>query len=688
MKKLIVLCFLFSELAFAQCHFKNIGHRGGSSYYYPENTLASLRQAFIEGAWACEVDVRGTSDSVLVLMHDDMVDRTTNGHGMIADLPFDYVMTLDAGKWKGQEFEGSRVPALVEALQLAYEYDRKLYLNMKIYEPVMLANAIAQSGVSYSTVLIDPDDLVKVQEYHALMPQVSLVYFGPPPADFYDASFYLILVNNNVTAVELYAGDLLDTSLGWPYLYLDMLHSYGIELWAYTVNDNGYMHFLKDFGIDGLETDRPAEAENIFCYDQAGGFFPEKRVTGQWDFSQQGTAGTTGSQLVEAGDNTMKILFGTASDFGIPLVNGANIPVAEIPAYDPAHYLIFFSNIAPQGNPGGLYCDNDYTLVIDFLKPASVSPYISLFQTSNNNSDDGDLFIRGADHAIGILGNYFGYIADSTWYRLTVVFNLPQEVIKLYLDGAHIGDVPVPSGLDGRFCINNNWGVQPTCLFSDDDGETSVLYVSSIQVKDYAMDEAEAIALGAASASKIPADIDISGEACPEAPVLPEILTACAGDGILIPASAGDDVNYRWQINTGTGWSDCNGQHFSHSADDTLRVLVADTTLNNVALRCRISNNCVTHTTPVLLAVGCTGIQSPEPPAFDIAPNPGNGNFMIHYSGHEQAGQVSILNLAGSKISSFAGFPCRISVSLPDGVYIMEVNEKGRFARKLFVVQN
>jgi len=60
----------------AQCAFKPIGHRGGSSYNFPENTLISLEQGFIEDIYAAEVDVRFTADSALVLMHDYYIDRT------------------------------------------------------------------------------------------------------------------------------------------------------------------------------------------------------------------------------------------------------------------------------------------------------------------------------------------------------------------------------------------------------------------------------------------------------------------------------------------------------------------------------------------------------------------------------------------------------------------------------------
>jgi glycerophosphoryl diester phosphodiesterase len=79
----ILVLLSFGNFLSAQCAFKPIGHRGGSSYYYPENTLVSLEQGFLEDIFAAEVDIRYTSDSVLVLMHDSYIDRTTNGIGEV-----------------------------------------------------------------------------------------------------------------------------------------------------------------------------------------------------------------------------------------------------------------------------------------------------------------------------------------------------------------------------------------------------------------------------------------------------------------------------------------------------------------------------------------------------------------------------------------------------------------------------
>ncbi len=96
-----------------------IGHRGASAER-PENTLASIQYAIDVGATAVEIDVRTSQDGVLILMHDESVDSTTDGHGKVNALKSDQIRALDAGaKFKGDSrFKGVRVPTLAEALEL------------------------------------------------------------------------------------------------------------------------------------------------------------------------------------------------------------------------------------------------------------------------------------------------------------------------------------------------------------------------------------------------------------------------------------------------------------------------------------------------------------------------------------------------------------------------------------------
>jgi glycerophosphoryl diester phosphodiesterase len=89
-----------------------IGHRGAAGHA-PENTLASIEQAVSIGCDLTEVDVQRTADGSLVLLHDEHVDRTTNGKGPVADMNLEEVRKLDAGR-------GQRVPTLEEALKTAH----------------------------------------------------------------------------------------------------------------------------------------------------------------------------------------------------------------------------------------------------------------------------------------------------------------------------------------------------------------------------------------------------------------------------------------------------------------------------------------------------------------------------------------------------------------------------------------
>lgn len=107
-----------------------IGHRGARASA-PENTLAGLRQARQEGAAWVEFDVKLTADGVPILMHDDTLDRTTDGRGAVAAMMLDDLRRLDAGARFGGRWRGERVPTLREALTLLAELDMGFNLEIK-----------------------------------------------------------------------------------------------------------------------------------------------------------------------------------------------------------------------------------------------------------------------------------------------------------------------------------------------------------------------------------------------------------------------------------------------------------------------------------------------------------------------------------------------------------------------------
>jgi glycerophosphoryl diester phosphodiesterase len=93
-----------------------VGHRG-TMKFAPENTLAAFDKAIELGARAVEMDVRTTADGEFVIMHDPLVNRTTDGSGLVSSLTLSEIKQLDAGSWFSPDFAGERVPTLREALR-------------------------------------------------------------------------------------------------------------------------------------------------------------------------------------------------------------------------------------------------------------------------------------------------------------------------------------------------------------------------------------------------------------------------------------------------------------------------------------------------------------------------------------------------------------------------------------------
>ena len=97
---------------------KLIGHRG-FSYLFPEQTIETLHEIKRYGNVGIEVDLRTTSDGEIILMHDETVDRTTNGSGRVSTLTLAQIKTLECGSYFDDFYKGAKVPTLEEFLQNA-----------------------------------------------------------------------------------------------------------------------------------------------------------------------------------------------------------------------------------------------------------------------------------------------------------------------------------------------------------------------------------------------------------------------------------------------------------------------------------------------------------------------------------------------------------------------------------------
>lgn len=149
---------LFAPLPALKHRVAVIAHRGGRGLM-PENTLAAIRHAIDLGADYVELDIRATRDGQLVIMHDRSVDRTTNGHGDVKNLEFDYIRTLDAGTKFDAKYAGEKVPTFDECLALCRNRVH-IYVDHKEAPTEAVLAAIRKHGMEKQVIVYnDPEDL-------------------------------------------------------------------------------------------------------------------------------------------------------------------------------------------------------------------------------------------------------------------------------------------------------------------------------------------------------------------------------------------------------------------------------------------------------------------------------------------------------------------------------------------------
>ncbi len=231
-------------------------HRGARDVA-PENTLAAFQAALEADADGVELDVTCCATGEIVIMHDDTVDRTTDGASRVADLSFSALRALDAGAWFGPAFAGQRVPTLEEALTLCAG---RLRVNIEIKRHAR--RAPGGEGIEAR--------IAEMVRARGLQEQVIISSFDP-----------LILARMRRAAPELPLGLLYDDKSPPPVvrhaslalLKLDALHprynivdeafmrrarrrGWRVNVW--TVNEPDAMRAMIALGVDAIITDHPA----------------------------------------------------------------------------------------------------------------------------------------------------------------------------------------------------------------------------------------------------------------------------------------------------------------------------------------------------------------------------------------------------------------------------------------------
>lgn len=213
-----------------------IGHRGAKGYV-AENTLASFQKAIEMGVDGIELDVHLSSDNEVMVVHDETIDRTTSGSGLVKD-------------YSSEELEQLGIPTLTSVFELA---DKKCFVNveLKIYETAdkvagLIENLVSEKGWNYEQIIVSSFDWNALQQVHFLNDKIRIG----------------VLTHTDLDLALAFAKFIKAHSVH-PYYHLltaenvKQLQSRNFKVYPWTINEPEDIIFVKSLQVDGIITDFP-----------------------------------------------------------------------------------------------------------------------------------------------------------------------------------------------------------------------------------------------------------------------------------------------------------------------------------------------------------------------------------------------------------------------------------------------
>lgn len=232
-----------------------IAHRGASGIA-PENTLSAFQKAVELGAGFIETDLQLSRDARLVALHDDTLERTTDGRGAVSSKTLEELRKLDAGSWfrdsnqkSVSPFAGERIPIIEEVLAFGREHEIGLFLEVKPTGPSGAEHAIvgalhACGEVPRSVVLsFSPSVLKRVRDLEPLV-VTGFLYSDRLPSAV-------------GTAVDAGARQLLPRTDRVTQELVTEAHAHDLKVVSWTADTADEMKKLLSAGVDGIITNYP-----------------------------------------------------------------------------------------------------------------------------------------------------------------------------------------------------------------------------------------------------------------------------------------------------------------------------------------------------------------------------------------------------------------------------------------------
>ncbi|MGE8207103.1 glycerophosphodiester phosphodiesterase [Heyndrickxia sp. NPDC080065] len=240
-----------------------ISHRGASGYA-PEHTIPSYRLGEQMKGDYIEIDLQMTKDGSLIAMHDETVNRTTNGTGRVKDLTLKEIKQLDAGSWFNRqypqnakpEYEGLQVPTLEEIIQ-TFGKGSKYYIETKspevypgmeekLIETLKKYKLIGSNGRSSNVIIqsFSKESLQKVHHLSPTIPLVQLLSYSEPAT----------ITDEEIETIKTYAIGVGPSFSRIDKAYVQKIRSHHLHIHPYTVNTEEDMRKALEWGVTGVFT--------------------------------------------------------------------------------------------------------------------------------------------------------------------------------------------------------------------------------------------------------------------------------------------------------------------------------------------------------------------------------------------------------------------------------------------------
>ncbi len=235
-----------------------LAHRGASAYA-PENTLASFKLAVRQEADAIELDAKLTADGQVVVIHDQTVNRTTDGSGRVGEMTLAQLRKLDAGSYFAATFNDERIPTLEDVFEAV---GRKIFINIELTNYASLTDSLPEKVAD----LVRRHNLAKWVMFSSFNPlallKVRRTLSEPPIA-------LLAVRGRSGTWARSWVGRIIGYNSLNPELedvnsrLVENAHKRGKHILVYTVNRVEDIQRMFQLQVDGIFTDYPDLARQV-----------------------------------------------------------------------------------------------------------------------------------------------------------------------------------------------------------------------------------------------------------------------------------------------------------------------------------------------------------------------------------------------------------------------------------------